>query len=206
MNALNAFEKNRSALLQDEQAMRAWRQLTELSQSETPYKQLNQVSNWIAQVQTVNDRLLSDKRKAAVEALDLKINQLLHEIQKSGLETNHLSNQLLSPLQNLKNEILQETGLGNLHVLQTQRMEDLFDEALAQLEHRIAIHNTQNLRLQRQQSLLLHQLNPKPVLSVLRHHHNQNKWWRYKWEAYTPKPSTVFIWKTKQVLNDSFGL
>ena len=142
LHALNAFEKNRSALLQDEQAMRAWRQLTELSQSETPYKQLNQVSNWIAQVQTVNDRLLSDKRKAAVEALDLKINQLLHEIQKSGLETNHLSNQLLSPLQNLKNEILQETGLGNLHVLQTQRMEDLFDEALAQLEHRIAIHNT----------------------------------------------------------------
>lgn len=49
---------------------------------------------------------------------------------------------MLSPLQNLKNEINQETGLGNLHVLQTQRMEDLFDEALAQLEHRIAIHNT----------------------------------------------------------------
>ena len=53
-----------------------------------------------------------------------------------------MSNQLLSPLQNLKNEINQETGLGNLHVLQTQRMEDLFDEALAQLEHQIAIHNT----------------------------------------------------------------
>lgn len=131
--------------------MEAWGELNKLSKSETPYKQLHQVNNWISKVEAVNERLLTDKRKIAVAALDLKVNQLTHEIQKSGLETPHLSNQLFSPLQNLKNEINQETGLGNLHVLQTQRMEDLFDEALAQLEHQIAIHNTPNLCLQRQQ-------------------------------------------------------
>ena len=142
LQALHVFEKNRSALIQDQQTMEAWGELNKLSKSETPYKQLHQVNNWISKVEAVNERLLTDKRKIAVAALDLKVNQLTHEIQKSGLETPHLSNQLLSPLQNLKNEINQETGLGNLHVLQTQRMEDLFDEALAQLEHQIAIHNT----------------------------------------------------------------
>lgn len=132
--ALLKFEKNKSYLAQDQAAHHAMTQLYEISKSDTPYSRLNQVSGLIGQVDAVNERILQDKRSEAISSIDLKIAQLSHTIQDSGIATSELSNRLLRPLQQLKQEIESESSVGNIYALQSQRAGVLLDEAVAELE------------------------------------------------------------------------
>lgn len=88
----------------------------------------------ISQVDAVNERILQDKRSEAISSIDLKIAQLSHTIQDSGIATSELSNRLLRPLQQLKQEIESESSVGNIYALQSQRAGVLLDEAVAELE------------------------------------------------------------------------
>ena len=88
-------------------------------------------------MESVNEKLLTEKRNQAIEHIDDKIKQLEAEIKNSGIATAELSNKLLRPLQLLKTDIEVETSLSTIYMLQTQTAVERFDEALYELESEV---------------------------------------------------------------------
>lgn len=136
-HALHHFEKNKQALSNDPLAKTALTELHRIATAESPYGLLNKVADLVRTVESVNERLLSEKRSHAVEQIDDKIKQLEVEIQNSGIATAELSNKLLRPLQLLKSDIEVESSLSNIFMLQTQTAVERFDEALYELEREV---------------------------------------------------------------------
>ena len=135
--ALNHFEKNRQALEKDDAARKALAELKQISEAESPYGQLHKVANLVETVETVNNRILDEKRSHAIERVDEKITQLQAEIAKSGIASPDLSNRLLRPLQLIKEELAEETGIAQIYMLQTQTAQDKLDDSLYGLERAI---------------------------------------------------------------------
>ncbi len=116
---------------------KALSELHHISTLESPYGLLNKIADLVRTVESVNERLLSEKRSHAVEQIDDKIKQLEAEIKNSGIATAELSNKLLRPLQLLKTDIEVETSLSTIYMLQTQTAVERFDEALYELESEV---------------------------------------------------------------------
>ena len=133
-HALVEFQKNRQMLSGDAVASNALSELARISKLESPYGLLNRVADLIRTVETVNQRLLDEKRVQAVEHINDKIKQLESEIQNSGIATAELSNRLLRPFQLLKTEIENETSISSIYMLQSQTALERFDEALCELD------------------------------------------------------------------------
>ena len=134
---LRHFEKNKQALGSDEVAKKALSELHRISTNESPYGLLNKIADLVRTVESVNERLLTEKCSQAVEQIDDKIKQLEAEIKNSGIATAELSNKLLRPLQLLKADIEVESSLSTIYMLQTQTAVELFDEALYELEREV---------------------------------------------------------------------
>ena len=105
--------------------------------SRWPHGLINKVADLVRTVESVNQRLLTEKRSRALEQLDDKIKQLEAEIKNSGIATAELSNKLLRPLQLLKADIEVESSLSTIYMLQTQTAVERFDEALYELESEV---------------------------------------------------------------------
>src|SRR5690554_620691 len=105
------FEKNRQALEKDDAARKALVEMKRITEADAPYGQLHKVANLVETVETVNNRILDEKRSHASDRVDEKIAQLQAEIAKSGIATPDLSNRLLRPLQLIKEELAVETGI-----------------------------------------------------------------------------------------------
>ena len=135
--ALRHFEKNKQALGSDEVAKKALSELHRISTLESPYGLLNKIADLVRTVESVNERLLTEKRSQALEQIDDKIKQLEAEIKNSGIATAELSNKLLRPLQLLKADIEVESSLSTIYMLQTQTAVERFDEALYELEREV---------------------------------------------------------------------
>ncbi|WP_198080379.1 BREX system P-loop protein BrxC [Acinetobacter calcoaceticus] len=135
--ALRHFEKNKQALCSDNVAKKAFSELHRISTLESPYSLLNKVADLVRTVESVNQRLLTEKRSQALEQLDDKIKQLEAEIKYSGIATAELSNKLLRPLQLFKADIEVESSLSTIYMLQTQTAVECFDEALYELEREV---------------------------------------------------------------------
>jgi hypothetical protein len=135
--ALNHFEKNRQALEKDEAARKALAELKQIYEADAPYNLLHKVTNLVETVEAVNTRILDEKRSHAIERVDEKINQLQAEVAKSGIATPDLSNRLLRPLQLIKEELAEETGIAQIYMLQTQTAQDKLDDSLYELERAI---------------------------------------------------------------------
>ncbi|MDA1587425.1 hypothetical protein PDK27_27140, partial [Bacillus cereus group sp. TH230-1LC] len=129
--------KNKQALGSDDVAKKALSELHRIATLESPYGLLNKVADLVRTVESVNQRLLTEKRSQALEQLDDKIKQLEAEIKNSGIATAELSNKLLRPLQLLKADIEVETSLSTIYMLQTQTSVERFDEALYELEREV---------------------------------------------------------------------
>jgi cell division septum initiation protein DivIVA len=121
----------------DEVAKKALSELHRISTLESPYGLLNKIADLVRTVESVNQRLLTEKRSQALEQLDDKIKQLEAEIKNSGIATAELSNKLLRPLQLLKADIEVESSLSTIYMLQTQTAVERFDEALYELEREV---------------------------------------------------------------------
>lgn len=132
--ALRHFEKNKQALGGDDVAKKALSELHRIATLESPYGLLNKVTDLVRTVESVNEKLLTEKRNQAIEHIDDKIKQLEAEIKTSGIATAELSNKLLRPLQLLKTDIEVETSLSTIYMLQTQTAVERFDEGLYELE------------------------------------------------------------------------
>ena len=118
-------------------AKKALSELHRISTNESPYGLLNKIADLVRTVESVNERLLTEKCSQAVEQIDDKIKQLEAEIKNCGIATAELSNKLLRPLQLLKADIEVESSLSTIYMLQTQTSVERFDEALYELESEV---------------------------------------------------------------------
>ena len=137
--ALTHFEKNKQALGTDEQAKKALSELHRIAKLDAPYGLLNKVADLVRTVESVNERLLTERRSKAIELIDDKIKQLDAEIKKTGIHTAELSNKLLRPLQLLKADIEAEGSLSTIYMLHTQTAVERFDDALYELEQEVQV-------------------------------------------------------------------
>ena len=135
--ALTHFEKNKQALGTDEQAKKALSELHRIAKLDAPYGLLNKVAELVRTVESVNERLLTERRSKAIELIDDKIKQLDAEIKKTGIHTAELSNKLLRPLQLLKADIEAEGSLSTIYMLYSQTAVERFDDALYELEREV---------------------------------------------------------------------
>jgi hypothetical protein len=88
-------------------------------------------------VDRVNSEIVTTRYSQAVTAIDEKIKQLEGEITKSGVATPELSNQLLRPLQLLKQKLQDETNIAAIYMAQSETASEVLEEGLAQLEQAI---------------------------------------------------------------------
>lgn len=132
--ALRHFDKNWQALEKDAAASQALSELQSIESSEAPYGLLHKVVSLVSTVDTVNERLLTEKRSRAIERVDGKIKQLKAEIVKSGMASPELSNRLLRPLQLVKADLEAETSISGIYMLQTETATECFDDGLYKLE------------------------------------------------------------------------
>ncbi|MDO7643461.1 MAG: BREX system P-loop protein BrxC [Reinekea forsetii] len=135
--ALVDFDKNKQALERDEQAAAALLALTQIHTAEAPYNKLHQVAGLVATVNQINDALIGEKRHHALERVEQRIVQLQQDIASSGIATPELSNQLLRPLQLLKEDIQQQKSIPQIYMLQTETANERLDDALDTLNKTI---------------------------------------------------------------------
>lgn len=135
--ALRHFDKNRQALEKDAEASKALLELQSIESANAPYGMLHKVASLISAVESVNERLLTEKRIHAIGRVDDKIKQLESEITKSGIGTPELSNRLLRPLQLVKAELETETSIAGIYMLQTETVSERFDDGLHELERAV---------------------------------------------------------------------
>jgi hypothetical protein len=132
--ALNRFAPNRPALEKDNEAHQALAELGSIYVDEAPYARLQKVAGLIRQVEDTNHRLLEGKRQHAAELIDKRIARISAEIVKSGIGTPDLSNQLLRPLQLLKDDINTATSVAQIYLLQGETATEHEQDSLDQLQ------------------------------------------------------------------------
>jgi hypothetical protein len=147
--ALNHFEKNRQALEKDEPARKALAELKQIYEADAPYNLLHKITSLVETVEAVNTRILDEKRSHAIERVDEKIQQLQAEIAKSGFSTPDLSNRLLRPLQLVKEDLAEETGIAHIFMLQTQTAQEKLEDSLFELERAIQAEAEKQAKIQR---------------------------------------------------------
>ena len=150
--ALRHFDKNKQALDKDAKAKQALAELQQIAANTSPYNLLHKISGLVATIEAVNSAILTEKREHAISRVDEKIAQLDSEITKSGIATPDLRNQLLRPLQLIKEELEVETSISHIFMLQTDTAKDRQDEALFALE-RAGTEMAQRLERDRQEAI-----------------------------------------------------
>jgi hypothetical protein len=135
--ALSKFDSNTHELEKDAGAAQALTELRSIETSESPFAQLHKVAQLISAVDRVNSEIVTTRYSQAVTAIDEKIKQLEGEITKSGVATPELSNQLLRPLQLLKQKLQDETNIAAIYMAQSETASEVLEEGLAQLEQAI---------------------------------------------------------------------
>lgn len=131
--ALRHFEKNKQALDKDDKAKAALAEMQAIESAEAPYGLLHKVASLVSMVATINDDILSKRRSHALKRVDIKINQLLAEIDNSGIATSELSNKLLRPLQLVKADLEIETSISGIYMLQTEIAGERLDDSMYEL-------------------------------------------------------------------------
>ena len=132
--ALSRFEKNQKPLDKNPTAAAALAELRAIESASSPYGMLHKVASLVSTIESINEKLLSERREHAVSRVDDKIAQLGAEIEKSGIATPELSNQLFRPLQLVKSDLQSETSIAGIYMLQTETAAERLDDALYELE------------------------------------------------------------------------
>jgi hypothetical protein len=132
-HALTRFQPNRSALEKSPEAHKALAELDSIYADEAPYAKLPRVAVLIETIDGVNGQLLEQKREHAMGLIDKRIASLSAEIVKSGIGTPELSNQLLRPLQLLKDDIATVMGVAQIYLLQGETAAEREQDSLDRL-------------------------------------------------------------------------
>lgn len=132
--ALLRFTINRTALERETLAEQALQELERIQRMPAPYAQLHKVAGLIESIEQINNTLVEQKRQHALTRLDEKISQLQSEINKHNISSADISNQLLRPLQLIKQELEKERSITQIYYLQTQESDESLNDSLDRLE------------------------------------------------------------------------
>lgn len=130
LDALRAFSINKAALVKVESAKKALAELERIAALPSPYSVLHTTPQLIETVQAVQQKLIQEKRDHALKRLEEKAAQLNYEISNTGLNSAHISNQVLRPLHELKEQIANESSIAQIYLAQTQTADDLLHNSL----------------------------------------------------------------------------
>lgn len=151
--AISNFDRNKQILDKNAKAATALTELKRIRDSDAPYNLLSKVTGLIDTVRKVNDAEVEAKRTHALERIDHKIMQLQQELKHSGIETPDLSNRLLRPLQQVKDDLQTQSSIPQIFMLQTQTADEHLDDGLEFLRNEII--KEQQRRLASEQALAL---------------------------------------------------
>ncbi len=138
--ALSRFERNQSALEKDPATQRNLIELKSIRNSQTPWGQLHKVAALVEQVEQVNQQVLTEQRDKAVLHIDTLIAQLKTEIERTPVNSPELSNQLLRPLQLLKQALDEQTSIADIYLIHSQQAAEKQEDALHELDEAVKAH------------------------------------------------------------------
>ncbi|OEJ64563.1 BREX system P-loop protein BrxC [Magnetovibrio blakemorei] len=134
--AIGEFEPNRKELEKDVAAADALRQIGEILKAASPYKLISNAEKLIQTVRNVNGQVLDNRRQHAIGKIDAHIEAVKDKIEGSGV-SGDVSHTCLSPLQNAKKQIENETSIAQIFMTQNEAS-DLMYEAFERLDAEIA--------------------------------------------------------------------
>lgn len=168
-NALDRFERNASKLDENDSAKSSLAELRRISKMDAPYGVLNKVVDHIQIIAKINDDLITSHRKEALTVIDQFISELSNEIQKSGIATADLSNQLLRPLQLLKDKINSETSISTIFMLQANDAKKTFEEQYSTLDEMVTAEvERQEAQAEKNSTSTTTIEPPKPIVAPLK--------------------------------------
>ncbi len=115
-HSLSEFKKNEAVLAKDAQSADSLKRLHSIAEATAPYGMLKDVNSLVAKVAAVNDELVSTRREQTLLDIEGRIEALKQELAAPDLDAD-FSNQILIPLQQIKNDIAQETSIPNMSYL-----------------------------------------------------------------------------------------
>ncbi|MBX9901152.1 MAG: BREX system P-loop protein BrxC [Burkholderiaceae bacterium] len=137
--ALTRFGPNNDILVKDAAANAALNELVNIRNNPAPYGQISRISGLIAQVETVNQIHLSQRREHALSRVDARINEVKIDLEKINA-SNDLSNQVLTDLQKIRQQITTLTSIPEIHAKQETAAEaqDEANEKIGKESNRLA--------------------------------------------------------------------
>ncbi len=131
--SISGFAKNETVLSKHDHAALALKRLYAISEALAPYKMLREVNPLIAKVSEINEKLITERRQSAMQEIDSKLEMVKHELTASQAEPD-FCNKILYPLQQLKVQVSQESGIPNISYL-LEEFSRSVDEAVDQIEN-----------------------------------------------------------------------
>ena len=130
--AYDGFKVNQHELDKDADAATALKRTAEILGHDAPYGMVKEADGLIRKVTEVNDRLLKTRREHALERIDGSIEKVKADLDAISASP-ELRNACLHPLQQIRQQVEQETSIGNIHQAQS-RARDAADEAFDRIE------------------------------------------------------------------------
>ena len=160
--ALREFEPNSQALEKTAEVSQALTELREIQSDSSPFGRLNKIPELISTVSAANEQELSVRLAHAEERIQVRIQEVQSELERSGVSTPDLSNSLLMPLQQLKQSLTGTTSIAEIYRLQGEVAEELQEEALLSLE--AAVRNAAKTQTSGDDTTPI--TPPKPVVEI----------------------------------------
>lgn len=132
LEGLRVFSDNQVALNKVPEAEKALKELILIRDNPKPYRLISRIEPLLASVSTINEQLAQQKRETALASIEEKISEIQAKLTATSANAD-ICNKALSPLQNLKAQILSQTSIAQIQYLQVQGGEAM-DEAMALIE------------------------------------------------------------------------
>jgi hypothetical protein len=108
------FDRNRTALEKNADALSALQKLESIYNKERPYREIRDIEPTVEKVAKVNESLLADKREHAKTRINIRIDSVAKQVDVTGIPDEH-SNLALLPLQNAKKRVETLHGIAEIH-------------------------------------------------------------------------------------------
>jgi len=135
--ALSRFKANEIELLKDEASRKAIERIKSIRAMPAPYSSISEGARLIAEIDTVNNTIVAERRAHAFEKVDDLIGKIQAELDRNS-SSPELRNRALLPLQQIRKRI--ETEMSIAHIFQFQEQaRDAYDEAFDLIERESAV-------------------------------------------------------------------
>jgi hypothetical protein len=126
------FQLNRMELERDEQSGSALRRMQEILSAPSPYSILKEADDLINNVSAINNALIAEHRKEAIEEIDERIRTIEKDVEEAKGD-DALRAACLKPLQTLRNQVASVESLAHIAQAKAEALK-AFDESVHRIE------------------------------------------------------------------------